>query len=355
MEASVSFVRETSRGVADVANRNDQAGKQRANWQQRWESWHPEPDQFGTRRSTINDLLDYLTTNQGYLSEIRVSMSRGSLSVGVDSEDPRGSSWYIRDGILPTEYESIRNLLSENDDEAIGMVKEDLVGATLATVLHLRGVRNPIDAVRHMQERYCLASCLESISTNPARAGRDTWDTFAEAVQSDSDAFVRKARFDAQFPPEGPSGETIASLRKRDWPWSKIMKYAESHGYKGTERALCARVDRFWHDAKRKERKLQAWQESMQLGDPSETLEYRIANAKPRLMKSGGAAEALADRIDEYLRGRMNEPGINKSPSAELIAVSLGEDPAKVLRALEANPNRFIRDRDGGWTLKNPA
>jgi len=348
MEASVSFVRETSRGVADVANRNDQAGKQRANWQQQWESWHPEPDQFGTRRSTINDILDYLTTNQGYLSEIRVSMSRGSLSVGVDAEDPRGSSWYIRDGILPTEYESIRNLLSENDDEAIGMVKEDLVGATLATVLHLRGVRNPIDAVHHMQKEYCLAVCLESIRMNPARAGRDTWDAFAQAVQSVWDAFVRQAEFDAKFPPKGPSAETMTQLHADGWSWTRIAKFAQSRGYQHDQGALRTAEYRNRKKQDIKMRRIRAKQALMQLGDPSETLEYRIANAKPRLMKSGGAAEALADRIDEYLR-------VNQSASENLIAVSLGEDPAKVLKAMKANPNRFIMDRNGRWTLKNPA
>ena len=105
------------------------------------------------------------------------------------------------------------------------------------------------------------------------------------------------------------------------------MKYAESHGYKGTERALCARVDRFWHDAKRKERKLQAWQESMQLGDPSETLEYRIANAKPRLMKSGGAAEALADRIDGHLQRCTHTIHlISKTNPGNVVTVSLAPD-----------------------------
>ncbi len=158
----------------------------------------------------------------------RIHINAGRLAAHIDAFDGRGGSWIVDGGILPTECDIIRTFLRPDDHGPCeASAAEDLVAATLVTVLHDQGVARPILLVNRLRDRYCLVVWLERVRTAPITGDRDPWEAFAE-----------EAKFVAEFPTTGPSGKMIASLLDGGCLWRDILGYAQSRGYNGTKGAV---------------------------------------------------------------------------------------------------------------------
>ncbi|MGO8749482.1 MAG: hypothetical protein ACLQNE_26280 [Thermoguttaceae bacterium] len=177
-------------------------------WQHLWESQHPESYWCSERRRIIEDIVDFLLTNEGYL-DICATVVEGRLYVTITAPDTRTVSWSILDGLLPTECDRIRDCLRANDHENREVwVTEGLIHAALTTVLHLGSVAEPVAMVNGMRQRYSLVAWLDGLRAEPPTVGSDAWDALAQQVE-----------FDAEFPPAGPSGKRILSLLASGCSW----------------------------------------------------------------------------------------------------------------------------------------